>query len=570
MENCIEPKCNFSLYRNKCTKPNSYIEAIAWCKRNNKHHGECRVNYNNNKQREKEIACDRYYERLNIQKKPRCIDPKCHFSKLRNKCVKPNPYIEKVAYCGRIKTKRPECEGDYKGDKKEAILNACKRYDERQLFNSSKLMKKGKKDKKVPKEPKVKIPKEPKVKIPKEPKVKIPKKPKVKTPEKSKSKSLEPKVSPKKSSSMTPSRVLRIKDFMKKRAAKIIQRLTMPFINRVSANINYRIKFASLLNKYIGNIDDIQCLKNIGVNQYSIGDGKIKLMKQIGTKSIAGVIYMSKGTNEGELYRFAVKIMKNNPQNKREIDLLELVTRQVLTNSNPHFPIMYKNFICNSKIASKNSDFPEVTNNANYFINLNEIATGDLKMFMSKTKTNAEHIYTSNALAQIFMAILSFHSLGLYHNDCHYGNFLYHRVNPGGYYKYQLFDDEVYIENLGYLWVIWDFGYATKDTDSTYKNQNNYYYLEDYFRIIYAFANNSDTLKGWIEDKYPVPSETKNLAVKIFQCRNTLITQNLTKIRKGEESLFNMLKGFKLFKRLEDLPSDAKIINQDSFKTSKI
>jgi hypothetical protein len=87
MENCIEPKCNFSLYRNKCTKPNSYIEAIAWCKRNNKDHGECRVNYNNNKKREKEIACDRYYERLNIQKKPKCIYPKCHFSKLRNKCV---------------------------------------------------------------------------------------------------------------------------------------------------------------------------------------------------------------------------------------------------------------------------------------------------------------------------------------------------------------------------------------------------------------------------------------------------------------------------------------------------
>ena len=27
--------------------------------------------------------------------KPKCIDPKCHFSKYRNKCVKPNPYIEK-------------------------------------------------------------------------------------------------------------------------------------------------------------------------------------------------------------------------------------------------------------------------------------------------------------------------------------------------------------------------------------------------------------------------------------------------------------------------------------------
>ena len=541
MENCIEPLCNYSNYRKKCIRANSYIEAIAWCKRNKKNHNECKIDYKNNKENARELACDRYYERLNIKKKPKCIDPKCHFSKYRNKCVKPNPYIEKVAYCGRIKTKRPECEGKYREDKDEAKLNACKRYNERQMLNASKIIKK------------VKVPKEPKVKVPKEPSLSPPKVP-----------SIAHKIS-KKSSSMTPSRANRIKAFIERRAAKIIQKLTMPFINRVSADINTRITFALLLNKYIQNITSIQCLTNIGQNQFSIGDGKIKLMKQIGTESKYGVIYMSKGTNEGELYRFAVKIMKNTPSNIKEIILLELVTKIVLKNLNPHFPIMYKNYKCDKK--ESNVGFPKVTMASNYLLNLNEIATGDLKMFTHST-INHKEIYTSNALSQVLMAILSFHSIGFYHNDCHHGNFLYHRINPGGYFKYSLFNEEVYIENVGYLWVIWDFGFATDiKTDPSNKFTTNYHYLNDYFRICLAFLNESDKIKGWVKNEYIIPKNTKKLVNEIFNYRNHLINYGLTKEKNGEKYFISRLVELKLFKKINDLPSNAKIINTVAFKT---
>ena len=141
MEECIEPKCSYSNYRKKCIRANSYIEAIAWCKRNKKDHKGCKDDYRVHKTEARDVACDRYYERLNIKKTPKCVEPKCHFSNFRNKCVKPNPYIEKIAYCGRTSTKRPECEGKYRVDKEEAKTNACKRYNERETYNISKVVK---------------------------------------------------------------------------------------------------------------------------------------------------------------------------------------------------------------------------------------------------------------------------------------------------------------------------------------------------------------------------------------------------------------------------------------------
>jgi hypothetical protein len=60
------------------------------------------------------------------------------------------------------------------------------------------------------------------------------------------------------------------------------------------------------------------------------------------------------------------------------------------------------------------------------------------------------------------MCIATVHSLGIRHNDTHYGNFLYHKIKPGGYIKYTIKNETFYVENLGYLWVIWDFGISTQ------------------------------------------------------------------------------------------------------------
>ena len=75
--NCSPPTCHYSDIRNKCTRPNSYIENIAWCKRNNLEHQECKKEYQLNKRDAKIKACERYYERLDYnlmkQNKPKRV-----------------------------------------------------------------------------------------------------------------------------------------------------------------------------------------------------------------------------------------------------------------------------------------------------------------------------------------------------------------------------------------------------------------------------------------------------------------------------------------------------------------
>ena len=56
-----------------------------------------------------------------------CKEPKCNFSKRYNKCIKPNPYIETIAKCGRNKIKRKDC--DY--NKINATKKSCINYFER-------------------------------------------------------------------------------------------------------------------------------------------------------------------------------------------------------------------------------------------------------------------------------------------------------------------------------------------------------------------------------------------------------------------------------------------------------
>lgn len=423
----------------------------------------------------------------------KCDEPKCMYSNRYKKCIKPNPYIEKISECGRNKIKKKECNIIYNNDKNEASLNACKRYYNRIGKNPSETQ-------------------------------------------------------------------LKINNFMKKRAAKKIQKLTLPFIRRVSANINDRIKYAELFDKYLKNIDDKQCLVPIDNNQFIIGDKKIKLVKKIGTESEYGIIYNSKGINEGELFKFATKIMRKNTSNENEIKILEDLSLLVKKNENPHFPIMYKNFECLKFYDDKR--LPKLIYNTRYYINLNEFANGDLKMFMKSSQAR-EAKYTNNALAQVLLSILSLHNYGYFHNDSHYGNFLYHRITPGGYIKYTIFGKTVYLENIGYLWVIWDFGLSEKIL--YYKDIYNF--ARDYLRIIKAFININE--KGWIENQYEIPEKTNDIT-KYYSILMRDIYSNLQINHdiEGEKVLFlSLINDTDLFiKNKKYLPKDAKIINSKAYK----
>ena len=94
-------------------------------------------------------------------------------------------------------------------------------------------------------------------------------------------------------------------------------------------------------------------------------------------------------------------------------------------------------------------------------------------------------------MTQIFISIMFFHYYtNSHHNDAHSGNFLYHKIKPGGYFHYNIYGKDYYLENIGYLWVIWDFGLATHFSKTRKIGTTNFQKTisTDYYKIIDTFG----------------------------------------------------------------------------------
>jgi hypothetical protein len=397
-----------------------------------------------------------------------CKDPKCVYSKRYSKCILPNAYIETIAECGRNKIKRKDCK--YHEIKEELKANACKKYRVRTGQPSPKSSSYTSSSSSSSSPPKP-----------------VPK----------------PKSSPLKPKSLSQSakdKLERIrKNILARKITNKFKVFITPFINRISARIESRIEYYDQLFKVLSQISEQQCLnffnETNGKKQYTLGDNmEILLSKQIGTDSKYGVVYLSNlNIQYKRLYKFAVKIMKNSIGNIKETKLTQDVSNLTLRNINPHFPILYKKFVCNTPPDSY--QYPKLIFKSKYIMLLSELANGDLKTVVYDPAFHTNLEVVKNAIQQIYIAILSFHiHTNQIHKDAHWGNFLYHKIKPGGYIHYKIYGVDVYLKNLGYLWIIWDYGMATKQT-----YENSY---RDYDRVIYAFVNNTPRSRyGWIETK---------------------------------------------------------------------
>jgi len=437
-----------------------------------------------------------------------CKDPKCVFSKKLNKCILPNPYLEAMAECSRNKIKKIDCK--YEDRKEEAKLQACKNY-------------------------------------------------RIRTGQVSKSESSKNQKESKPSlTSSVKNKLNKIKqNIQARKITKKFKEFISPFVNRVSANLQSRIDYYNMLFKILSKITKEQCLnfynETNGNKQYTLGDNmEILLTKQIGSPSQYGVVYLSKINMEfKKFFKFGLKIMENNIENQEEISTLKILSDLALKNINPHFPILYKTFECNKAPIVK-KDYPDLIKNGKYVITLTELANGDLQTFI---KTNEEYKRNDelikNTLQQIFISILSFHlHMKQIHTDAHWGNFLYHKIKPGGYIHYKIFDVDVYLENMGYLWIIWDY----KIEPIT--NQNIY---DDYDNILTVFENSEFT-------KVIITHIYSNQIQVIVNYISILLQENLLEKNKkntyDDKKLWdNLLKSRLFTKNTGFVPPKSEIIN---------
>jgi hypothetical protein len=243
----------------------------------------------------------------------------------------------------------------------------------------------------------------------------------------------------------------------------------------------------------------------------SIND-KLLLQKKIGSKSKYGFAYLI--TSNNSIYNLAAKIMDQNKYTEIELNFVRKINKSAINNLLPHLPIYFKLYYCD--VANKDvwTDYKKhnyISDNDNYYVLINELASGDLKEFNSKIKN---HKYLLNTLLQVYLSILSLHNLDIFHNDAHWGNFLYHKIKPGGYFHYIINNTDVYIENLGFYWVIWDFGLSLPNHQDEF--------IEDYDRVVSAFISKKN--RGWnnaINTDIQKILDLKNM-LKVFQTETKL------------------------------------------------
>ena len=308
--------------------------------------------------------------------------------------------------------------------------------------------------------------------------------------------------------------------------------------------IENRAKYFKYIYSKISKIKEISCLqkknfyKNTKVyNGYTIDD-IVNLEKQIGSDSVYGSIFITSIKDAIGKYPIATKLMKVNTSNSIEKCLNEHITKNILKfKLSKHFVFTYRTFLCNNI----SSDVPPIISNLNYYVNLNELAHGDLKQLCKLKTYVSDDMLVYNVFIQVMLSIMTFQCTGYTHGDCHYGNFLYQRNPEEGYYHYNINGNNFYLKSCKYNMMIFDFGFAKKIESD---NKITSIILEDYVKIIYAFANKEILPKSWSYfAKYPpdnVSYFTTYLQNKLITINKTLVSNRL-KRNKNLKDLINEL-----------------------------
>jgi hypothetical protein len=191
-------------------------------------------------------------------------------------------------------------------------------------------------------------------------------------------------------------------------------------------------------------------------------------------------------------------LLSKNPLSKEsltselwgELLAMRLCNALVENKVTPNLPLYVNYFLCNDCDYENDALVMEYPAGSRCVILVNELANaGDIKNWSKVPRSNDEWL---NAYFQIFSAIYAIQKyFDMSHHDLHWGNVLVHQITPGGFWRYTI-DGIVYdVPNMGWLFTLWDFGYARipgKLEISQWKemyseNQQNPRLLVDYYRI---------------------------------------------------------------------------------------
>jgi hypothetical protein len=497
-----------------------------------------------------------------------CVPPKCFYSKKKDKCVKPNPYIETLSWCKRNNIKYQNCRKLYYDDKKKASHEACDRYKER--LHYVRPMEAYSLDEKVQSRrlsTNVKI-------VPKTSPRATRAKHMFKTSKTSNSqqhifvKDIYDKKTEKSLKEYSSINTLKIERAFEKLKALRIRRFLKKHLLVKYFSLEMRVKYYKYVRHFLQKMNKDACIKpklfkkkktRSVVKGYTIDD-IIDLEMQIGADSVYGVVYKTSVKNMLGRAPIATKLMqKYDSGNRNEIEINGRISENILGKElSRHFLFSYKTFECTNWLDNK--DVPSLIKDEEYFASMQELAHGDVISLCSNRGFLENEELVLNIACQCLLSIATFHKMGLVHNDTHWGNFLYHIMEDNkGYYHYVINGKNYYLKNCGYNIMLCDFGMATAYTPDKYSAAN-----VDYRKILEAFQNKTIGAAKW--GKFSsVPNEKisnfmKNVISHIFRL---MVTKN--EDRMIEEILVDFLNTPVRGILMNVKPPNEKIINTKPF-----
>jgi hypothetical protein len=248
-----------------------------------------------------------------------------------------------------------------------------------------------------------------------------------------------------------------------------------------------RITEYELAHKFIGGQIN-SFLKTEDGNGFIGGD--LHLVKKIGTDGIYGTVYETiLVKTDLDTPTFVTKLMPSAvKENINEVRVNKFVTELVKRKVSKHFLMTHQDY---------EVDHPDYLDKPDkkkkHYIVINEVAQGDLKALIADTSFTTEAEIVFNACIQCLLSVVTLHSYNFVHNDCHYGNFLFHKYpSEVGYYHYTVYGKDYYLKDCGYNMMIYDFGLIMKNDGSGLCQNLG---IDDYRRVLPFFMVSEDTVK---------------------------------------------------------------------------
>lgn len=286
-----------------------------------------------------------------------------------------------------------------------------------------------------------------------------------------------------------------------------------------------------------GNCGNNECVSN---DERKVCDNKF-ILKYI-SGGLNGTTFSTTLKFNNKSYDMILKVQQISNETKMELNIIRRLSSMLKLNH--HFIKYYHGFANPNMIKIFNNRDNKTKPIKNYEVLFIEKFQGDVESLF-KTPNNRMYFVNSfetqkNFISQILISIFSLHNFtNCYHNDTHWGNFLYainENLTQNSYFEYILNNKKYYLKKTQYKIVIWDFGRCQQikqrnilhTIDPNYRNTSMMFH--DYQWILHIIQEtfckkfNLQILNNHIERILNISHKYNNILVRM---NNTSRIQNI-------------------------------------------